>query len=212
MNPVRALAYRLRWHFPPPPDWSDMCGYELLLDAIERHRIAEVEGDVVEIGAFMGGGTYKLCRFFERASPEKTVYAIDVFEPGFDLTESLVGQSMADQYRLLLDGRDQRMVYDQITGSCTNLVTIAADSATVSLPCAQVAYAHIDGNHRPEYVRGDFDLVWPRTTSGGIVSFDDYGHGFPPVTRTIHELIGEHAAEIDRFWTGGRRTIFVRRR
>jgi hypothetical protein len=208
----RALLFRFRWRFPPPPAWSDISGYGIILAMLAGLGIEHVEGDVIEIGALLGGGTYQLCKYFERFAPTKRVFAIDVFDPHFDVSTALDGSTMAQAYVAILEGRDQRSVYDDVTRSCTNLITINADSATVELPCEAIAYAHIDGNHDPRYVRSDFKLVWPAVASRGIVSFDDYGHDLPLVTGTVHELIGEYGAEIARVWTGGLKTIFIEKR
>jgi hypothetical protein len=208
---LRAAAYRRRFGFSPPPAWSDLSGYETILDVLATHRIAEVEGDVVEIGAFLGGGTYQLCRYFERNAPGKRVHVVDIFDPGFDVSTDEGGMAMADVYASILHGRDQRSIYHEITHTCRNLVTIMEDSAQVELPCSRVAFAHIDGNHTPEYVRSDFHLVWPLISSGGIVSFDDYGHDVPPVTTTVDELVEAHDGEVASSWTEGLKTIFLKK-
>ena len=39
---------------------TDFAGYDLLLEYIRRHELQNLPGDIVEIGAFMGGGTRKL--------------------------------------------------------------------------------------------------------------------------------------------------------
>jgi predicted O-methyltransferase YrrM len=164
----------------------------------ERHGLAKVPGDVVEIGVLLGGGTYKLCHWFAQHAPDKRVVAIDIFDPTFDLTTCTDGETMAALYEEALAGRDQRSVFDEVTGSCANLTVVAGDSAAVELPCERIAFAYIDGNHSADYVRSDFELVWQRLSPGGVVAFDDYGGNLPEVTRTLHELIGEHAGEIAR--------------
>lgn len=208
---LQRLSFRRRWGFRPPPPWSDLSGYETLLETIRSHGIASVEGDVVEIGAFLGGGTYQLCKLMEREAPDKRVYVIDVFDPAFDLSPG-GGGNVGELYQRLLDGRDQRSIYDEVTGSCRNLVTIVGDSAALERPSDRIAYAHIDGNHSPEYVRGDFELVWPAVSAGGIVSFDDYGRDLPHVTQAIDALIDDHRDEIEEVWTGGVKTAFLKKR
>ncbi len=208
---IRDAAYRARWGFPRPPIWSDWSEYERLLQVVDRKQLAQLPGDVVEIGVLLGGGTYKLCKYFERAAPEKRVYAIDVFDPGFDITPSTEGPRMSEVYTEALAGRSQREVFDEITRSCPNLEVIAGDSAKVALPTDQVVFAYIDGNHAAEYVRSDFELVWSKLSPGGLVAFDDYGEDHPAVTQTVHALVGEHAGEIRRVWAAGWRTFFVER-
>ncbi len=212
---LRTAQYRRKWGFDPPPPWADISGYETLLDELERHGISRVEGDIVEIGVFRGGGTYKLSKYFERVAPDKRVYAIDVFDPSFDQSPTLDGNTMAEGYAAVLNGQDQRESYDEVTRSCTNVTTIASDSAKVTLPTQKLAYAHIDGNHEPAYVHSDFKLVWPAVSNGGIVSIDDYGSGdeagLDHVNHAVHEVIGEHASEIAELWTDGFRTIFLKK-
>ena len=209
-------AFRARWRLPSPPAWSDWSGYERLLVEIHRHRIADVPGDVVEIGVMLGGGTFKLCKYFEREAAEKRVIAIDVFDPSVDTTSDEGGTRMADLYASVLaddvlGGRTQREIFDDVTRDCRNLVVLAADSARVELPCERVAFGYVDGNHSPEYVRSDFELIWDRLSPGGIVAFDDYYDAFPGVTSALHQLIGEHASDIQRVWTNGEKTLLVQR-
>ena len=203
VSPSPADAFFERYGFPAPPEWSDMSGYEALMDAILGHDLANVEGDIVEIGVFLGGGTYKLSSLLERIAPHKTVYAVDVFDPSFDATECSAGTAMHDVYYEWLKGRDQAQVFEQLAGWKANVTTIVGDSATVEFPFERVAFGFIDGNHSAEYVRSDFGRVWERTSPGGVVGFHDYGFDLPEVTAEIHRLIGENADEIERIWTNG---------
>ena len=196
-----------KYGFDPPPEWSDLSGYEPLLDLIVSDGIHLIPGDFVEIGVLLGGGTYKLSKLLERLAPSKRLYAIDIFDPDTDHTQCSSGLSMAEIYREKLADRNQRDVYDEITGGCANLVTLVGDSMHIDLPCEAVAFSYIDGSHEAEHVRGDFGLIWERLSPGGVVVFDDYGHDIPDVTRVVHELIGEHARQIQRVRTIGLKAI-----
>jgi hypothetical protein len=90
-------------------------------------------------------------------------------------------------------------------------MVVAGDSAEITLPSERIAFAHVDGNHSAAYVRSDFEKVWPLVVPGGVVAFDDYGYDLPVVTQTVDRLRADHAAEIDRFWTAGQKTAFVRK-
>jgi hypothetical protein len=208
---IDAARYRRRWGFDPPPPWSDWVGYEILLEVIERHQVARVEGDVLEIGALLGGGTAKLCGWFSAHAPAKRVITVDVFDPAFDPTTTLEGWPMRDLYVNALGDRDQRAVFDDVTSRCRNLVVVAGDSTEVEIPAQCLAFAFVDGSHVAEDVRSDFETVWARLSPGGVVAFHDYGGDLPGVTHTVHCCIGEHAEEIARIWARDPTLLFVQR-
>ena len=209
-HPVRDARYRRRWGFTPPPLWAELVGYEMLLEEMERHGIAHVEGDVLEIGVLLGGGTAKLCGWLERHANGKRVIAVDVFDPSFDATETIQGLPMEDLYAAALQGRDQRSVFDEFTAGCSNLLVVEGDSTEVEIPSDTLAFAFVDGSHAAEDVHADFETVWQRLSPGGIAAFHDYGADLPGVTHTLHDRLGEHASEIARIWTL-REILFVQR-
>jgi hypothetical protein len=206
-----ARSYLDRWGFLPPPAWSTLTSWEHILETIEQRDLARLGGDFVEIGTFLGGGTYQLARLLEREAPDRRVWALDIFDPGVDATPNEHGLAMSDIYAEVLGDGDQRRLYDAVTAGCPNIETVVGDSAEVDLPTDAVAFTHVDGNHDPAYVRSDFEKVWPKTLPGGVVAFDDYGHDLPQVTEAVDRLRDEHAGEIDEFWVAGAKTAFVKK-
>jgi GT2 family glycosyltransferase len=202
--------YVRRWGFLPPPPWASLTTFDHILEVVRERGLAR-RGDFVEIGTFLGGGTYQLAKLLEQEDPERRVYAIDIFAPGVDTTATATGVTMQDIYSAVLRDGDQRELYDAVVAACPNVQTIAGDSAKVEIPTDAIAFAHIDGNHDPEYVRSDFHKVWARTVPGGVVAFDDYGHDLPQVTEAVDRLRAEHAGEIASFWVAGQKTAFVER-
>jgi glycosyltransferase involved in cell wall biosynthesis len=200
-----AQRFLRRFGFLPPPSWTALTPYDHILDVL---RSGLPDGDVVEIGAFLGGGVAQLAQ----AAPERRVVGVDVFAPEVDDTEATDGRAMQDIYGAVLGEGDQRELYDAVTAGLDNVVTVAGDSAEIDLPTERIAFAHLDGNHDPAYVRGDFEKVWALTVPGGVVAFDDYGFDLPQVTETIDALRAEHADEIAEFWVAGRKTAFLRKR
>ena len=208
---LRTARFRREWGFDPPPAWSDWVGYEILLDDIRRNRIDEVPGDVLEIGALLGGGTAKLCGWCARNCPDKKVISVDVFDPTFDPTTTVEGWPMGELYGNALRGRNQRALFDEVTGGMDNLVVVAGDSTKVEIPTDRLAFAFVDGSHVAEDVRADFDTVWQRLSPGGIAAFHDYGGDLPGVTHTLHERIGAKADQVARVWTRHPMLLFVQR-
>jgi len=174
---------------------SDFVGYEDLIDFMKERALHELEGDIVEIGAFMGGGTTKLARYAREHG--RKVYAIDIFDPACDRTEDSNGVRMCDIYEAFLQGRSQLEVYRETTRGFDNIVTIDKDSREVEFPGEQrFIFGFIDGNHQPDYVRNDFHVIWRNLQPGGSVGFHDYKFDLPGVTAAIDGLIEEHRDEI----------------
>jgi SAM-dependent methyltransferase len=208
---LRRARFKRRWGFDPPPAWADWVGYEVLLEEIERHGIDRVEGDVLEIGALLGGGTAKLCGWFADRAAGKRVIAVDAFDPALDPTTTVDGWKVGDLYAAALRERDQREVFDLVTSRCGNLEVVVGDSTTVEIPADHFAFAFVDGSHVADHVRSDFERAWERLSPGGIAAFHDYGGDLPGVTRTLHRCIGRHAEEIARVWTREPTLLFVQR-
>ena len=181
---------------PKPANASnDFVGYEVLIDFMEKRGLQKLEGDIIEIGAFMGGGTAKLAKFAVKYG--KKVYAIDIFDPRRDKTPDKNGVKMCDIYQAFLQGRSQLEVYQQATKGFDNIVTINKDSKRVRFPRGQkFVLGFIDGNHQADYVINDFNLIWHRLVPGGGVGFHDYNFDLPEVTEAIDGLIYKHRDEI----------------
>lgn len=169
----------------------DSVGYEVLVDFMNRCELQKLEGDIIEVGAFLGGGTVKLAKFAKNYG--KKVYVIDIFDPEFDQTEDVSGVKMCHIYQAFLGGRSQLEIFQETTKGWDNIITIKEDSKKVKFPKEQkFIFGFIDGNHQPEYVRNDFHIIWSNLISGGAVGFHDYNYTLPDVTKAIDGLIKEH--------------------
>ena len=211
-NFIENGRFHSKWGFHKPPEWSDSSGYETMLEQMDENGLDKLPGDVIEIGAFLGGGTYTLANFLRRRAPGKKLYVADIFQADFDQTPTASGHSMAHLYGKVLAGRDQKQVYLDITKGCGNVVTLEGDSKGLLLPCEKVSFAFIDGNHSAEYVRNDFYVVWPKLVKGGVIGFDDYGYDLPPVTDTLNEIMAAEMKDTQRIWTRGHKLLFIQKR
>ncbi len=211
-NSIDNGRFQSKWGFRKPPVWSDSSGYETMLQQMDSNGLDKLPGDVVEIGAFLGGGSYMLANFLSRRAPGKKLYVADIFQADFDQTPTASGASMAQLYSKVLAGRDQKEVYLDITKACKNIVTLEGDSKGLQLPCHEVSFAFIDGNHSAEYVSNDFYVVWPKLVAGGVIGFDDYGYDLPPVTDTLNQLMAAEMKAIQRIWTHGHKLLFIQKR
>ncbi len=181
---------------PLEDDPDDFVGYEVLIDFIKQRALYELEGDIIEIGAYMGRGTAKLAKFAQRYG--KRVYAIDVFDPNLDKTLSRSGIKAGDVYEAFLQGRSMFETYQESTRGFNNILTIRKDSKKISFPRQQrFIFGFIDGCHQQAYIENDFHVIWPHLVSGGVLGFHDYKFDdWPEVTEAINKLLNRHKKEI----------------
>jgi len=193
---LEPIVKRVSQKIPLEDDPDDFVGYEVLIDFIKQQALSELEGDIIEIGAYMGRGTAKLAKFARRYG--KRVYAIDVFEPSLDKTLSKSGITAGDVYEAFLQGRSMLQAYRESTRGFDNIVTIREDSQKVSFPKEQrFIFGFIDGCHQQAYVENDFHVIWSHLVSGGVVGLHDYKFAdWPEVTKAADKLIQAHKRQI----------------
>lgn len=175
---------------------DDFVGYENLIAFMKERSLQKLEGDIIEIGAFMGGGTIKLAKFAKKYG--KKVYAIDTFEPDLDKTISKSGPTACDVYEAFLQGHSMLEVYQETTRGFDNIITIKEDSRKVKFNEEQkFIFGFVDGCHQQDYVNNDFYIIWPNLVSGGILGLHDYKYDdWPEVTQAIDKLMDKHKNEI----------------
>jgi hypothetical protein len=175
---------------------EEYVGYENLIHFIEDRELQCLDGDIIEIGAYMGGGTLKLAGFAKKH--RKKVFAVDTFDPGVDRTVGRGGVTAGEVYQAFLEGPSMFEVYEKTTQGLDNIVTIRKDSRQVSFPVGQkFCFGFVDGCHQELYVESDFALIWPRLVSGGAIGFHDYHFDdWPEVTPAVDRIVSEHRAEI----------------
>lgn len=175
---------------------DEFVGYEALICFVEEKALQHAEGDIVEIGAYMGGGTVKLAEFARRHG--KKVYAIDVFDASFDRTVGKGGVVASEVYQAFLPGRSMLEVYQETTRGFDNIVTIKEDSSKVRFPADQkFVFGFVDGCHQQAYVENDFHIIWPNLVAGGVIGFHDYKFDdWPEVTKAVDILLETYKDEI----------------
>jgi SAM-dependent methyltransferase len=186
---------------PPLLPQTDLVGYNSLIEFLAQYRIGQIDGDFLEIGCFLGGGTAKLAQLATALG--KRVWVIDIFDPDFDETKNAGGQSMAGYYRTHLRGASQEEIFKAVTKPWTKSIhVIKEDSRKVRFPPqTRFSFAFADGNHDPAWVENDFRLLWSHLNPGGWAGFHDYAGDLPQVTATLDRMLREYAGDIDRVET-----------
>ncbi|MEQ8225575.1 MAG: hypothetical protein ABRQ37_24865 [Candidatus Eremiobacterota bacterium] len=108
----------------------DLVGYETLIEFIERHNLYRLEGNILEIGSFLGGGTVKLAK--SAMKHKKKVFTVDIFAPDSDITVNTEGYSMKDIYNFILQGKKQKDIFLKVIGGFDNITVISKDSREVA--------------------------------------------------------------------------------
>lgn len=180
--------------------------YDVIVNHLKAHNVEQVPGDALEIGALFGEGTKVLSAYLSQ-TPEKTLYVLDVFNLKFDETQTENGVVMSSLYTGWLKQRNfrsQAQAFAFNTQGLRNIQTIICDSKEAMIPAERLSFSFIDGNHSPDYVENDFNLVWDKTSPGGVVAFHDYKGDLPDVTQKIDELVQRKADEISAFHVPGK--------
>lgn len=191
-NLKKALRTILGRKAPP----AEFVGYENLIAFIRTRALLELEGDIIEIGAYMGGGTIKLARLAKQYG--KKVYVVDIFDPVLDKTISKGGVTATEVYQAFLEGRSMWDVYQEATRNFDNIITIRTDSMKVRFDEGQkFVFGFVDGCHQRAHVENDFHIIWPKLVSGGVLGFHDYQYDdWPEVTEAVVGLMDKHKDEI----------------
>jgi predicted O-methyltransferase YrrM len=165
------------------PDTGSMTSDEEL-DALRRHASEVVQGCIVEVGSYRGRSAIALAEGVRQAGREVAVFAIDP-------QETFVGVNGGE-----FGPEDRGAFYEAM------LATEAyREVRLVNLPGVQVARAweqpvgmlFIDGDHRPEAVRADYEAWLPYLLDGAVVAFDDMQNKGP--REVAHHAMAEGALE-----------------
>lgn len=173
----------------------DLVGYETLIEFIERHNLYRLEGNILEIGSFLGGGTVKLAK--SAMKHEKKIFTVDIFAPDSDITVNTEGYSMKEIYNFILQGKRQKDIFYKVIEDFNNIEVIHKDSKDITFSNDErFFFTFIDGNHSSFYVWNDFKLAWNNTVSEGVVAFHDYRGDLPETTEAIDEITDKYRKEI----------------
>lgn len=160
-----------------------------------RHVLAflrgkEKPGNILEIGVLMGEGTRQLAE----AYPERTVYALDIFDIEADQAVNSSGTPMVQFYREALAGRDQWRTFAEHTAGLRNVTAIVGDSREADWPEGDLFLIVIDGGHAKEVVEHDLrQAIW---CQAAYIAVHDYNHDLPEVAKVVNRLAKKHGYTI----------------
>ena len=144
------------------------------------HRLASrlpANAVVVEIGSAQGRSTLVLAHAVCNGNGGE-VFAIDPFEPDAAIPSALTNNEAALRENIARSG-------------FTNITIIKDFSSTVGRWFDRpIDLLFIDGDHRYEAVKTDFDLFEPKIVDGGILAMHDVGVGAGPRRVALEAIYG----------------------
>lgn len=183
---VRTLWNRVRGAAPSPRRYAQI--FDIIRGA--RPRI------IMEVGTWNGGRAVEMIRDARAVRPGERISYI-----GFDLFEDL----SEEMFYAELSKRPppEREVRARLMATGAHITLIKGDTnlvmrdAVAKLPAADFIF--IDGGHRYETIKNDWECARAALAPGGIVIFDDYWHGRADAgcARVIDEIDpGDYAVSI----------------
>jgi O-methyltransferase len=150
-------------------------------------RLAQLRGDVIEIGVWRGGTGALIAKQIQTVAPDRTVYLCDTFS-------GVVGVGPRDTRYKGGEHADTsietvRELIARMGLTNTQLLAgIFPEQTAKQISAERFALVHIDVDVH-DSAKKCFEWAWPRMVIGGVVVFDDYGfHGCEGVTRMVNDI------------------------
>lgn len=127
-------------------------------------RVAELDGDVIEVGVWQGGSAKLLCDAF----PSRTVHLFDTFA-GMPEPEAIDDHQAGD-----FSDTSETSVLNYLD-PCGNAVVYAGlfPATAEAVRDKQFCFAHIDVDLYSS-TKAALAFIWPRLVRGGVIVLDDY--------------------------------------
>lgn len=169
VNTPIGKAILTRWPVP----WlfkRPLADYDFVARLFHQYQLGRLEGDILELGCFLGFGTARLAALARPSG--KVVHTADWFLADFGKPETVTAVSTR-RYLRLYPGLTQREVFDQNTRAFPNIAVHAGDIMKLTFPPVQCFVCSvIDAGHEDaEYY---LKLSWSHTTPGGLMFLNDY--------------------------------------
>ena len=147
--------------------WSKYGAQTTLSQAEELYNavLNTLSGDVVEVGSATGGTTIVLIEAAKQVG--KFVYSIDPYPEDIYTTTSISGYKEGFAKNILNGGHFNIVQYNQDLADCID-----------GIPDA-LSVVFIDGCHEFSFAKREYELLWPKLITGGLMYIHDiyWGEG-----------------------------------
>lgn len=191
-------AEQLLGKYPIISDQISKPAMGIVLRELERVLQANVPGDVAEFGCYIGTTSLFIRRLLNEQGNEKKFYAYDSFEglPSKTIQDASAAGSDFKAGELKVSKRQflREFKRARLEPPITHKAWFNELRAK-QLP-GQLAFAFLDGDFY-DSIMDSLGLVWPRLTSGGTLTMDDYDREtLPGVARAVRDYFGGHVPAI----------------
>ncbi|MCP2335547.1 class I SAM-dependent methyltransferase [Actinomadura rupiterrae] len=152
--------------------------------ALDRQRRLEQDGDLLELGAYLGKSAVLVGRHL---GPDETFTVCDLFgtPAGDGDNDAEVRRSYGELTRAAFE-RNYLAFHDDLP----EIVQGPTSGLRGRLDTGSVRFAHIDASHLYEHVATDIEIVKDALAPDGIVACDDYRSGHTPgVAAAVWEAV-----------------------
>jgi O-methyltransferase len=169
-----------------------------ILELFEKALKNNVQGDVVELGCYVGTTTLFLRRLLLAYKSDKILHAYDSFE-GLPPKTAEDASPAGEQFKAgeLHAQRSAFVKHFKQAGLPLPVMHKAwfSELTPDDMP-EKIAFAFLDGDFYGS-IRDSLKLVWPRLAEGAIVVVDDYqSEALPGAKRAVDEWIRTHPARL----------------
>lgn len=171
---------------------------------------------IVEIGVFMARTTVFLASG-ARSGNGAHVYGVDPWDlPGERYPYKWLNHPRKGRIRQLFTKPQTRHLAEQTvanSGLKDQITLIRGFSVEVAASWGwpEIGLLFIDGDHREEHVRADWEAWRSHLTPKAIVAFDDYHKDYPGVTKVVDELVAAGAIKIIKTIARGNSALVLTR-
>ena len=191
------VVERMMMRYPIISDQVDRAELRTILDECVR-ALTNAEGDVVELGCYIGTTSLFLARVLSELGPKRRLHVYDSFA-GLPEKTPQDASPAGEQFKAgeLFAQKSEFIRHFKQAGLQLPVIHKGwfSELTEADMP-AQISFAFLDGDYYSS-VKDSLAVVWPMLSKGGIVVVDDYtNEALPGARRAVDEWLVRHPADL----------------
>lgn len=170
----------------------------IILRELKRVISDGVDGDIAELGCFVGTTSLFISEYLKKIGSDKTFYVYDSFA-GLPTKSTNDNSPVGEQFKAgeLKASKGRLIKYYKQANLPLPVITKGwfEDLTILDLP-DKICLAFLDGDYYNSII-SSLKLVWPKLSQGARVIIDDYANeALPGVQKAIDEWLAIHPANL----------------